>query len=65
MSPWFRVLLDKRTCEPRAERDDYFCARVREAGFKIHTHGGYTCGHLKTVDLRGFAEHVYNAGQKV
>jgi GT2 family glycosyltransferase len=59
-APWFRVLLDKRTCEPRCGEDDYFCARVREAGFKIHTHSGYTCGHLKTVDLRGFAEHVYN-----
>jgi GT2 family glycosyltransferase len=57
-APWFHMPLDQQTGEGRGGEDDYFCARATEAGFKIHCHRGFTCGHLKTVDLRGFAAHI-------
>jgi hypothetical protein len=50
-APWFNVLRDPKMCTPLCGEDDYFCARVRDAHLKIHTHSGYQCGHLKTVDL--------------
>lgn len=54
-APWFHMVLDPTTGEGQGGEDDYFCERAAKAGFKIHAHRGFTCGHLKTVDLRGFA----------
>lgn len=57
-APWFRVLFDPKTCAPLCGEDDFFNKRAREAGFKVHTHSGYQCGHFKTVDLAAYASHL-------
>jgi GT2 family glycosyltransferase len=56
-APWFKVLLGDRTCAPLCGEDDFFNNRAREAGFKVHTHSGYQCGHFKTVDLAAYSLH--------
>jgi len=52
--PWFHMPLDPTDSRPLGGEDGYFCVRARDAGFKVHTHSRYPCGHLKTVDLQQF-----------
>jgi hypothetical protein len=54
--PWFYEPLDPQTGQSLLSEDLHFCLKARSAGFKVHTHPGFGCGHLKTSDLMNSAE---------
>lgn len=52
--PWFHMPLDPSDGRQLGGEDGWFCCRARDAGFKVHTHSRYPCGHLKTANLQQF-----------